>query len=117
MVAITANNRHASDGVRRRPGPGGCENASMTWSLQNSVAYECAREALTDVIGIRMAQIYEAEARGAAGAEQLERLQAEVQALVERRRELMPEDLDAIAEIRQTCGAIVRAHRQPATLG
>ena len=87
----------------------------MTWSLQNSIDYECAREALTDVIGIRMAQIYEAEAQGAAGLPQLERLQAEVDGLVARRRALQPEDVAEIEQIRKSCGAIVRAHRQAAS--
>lgn len=84
----------------------------MTWTLQNSIAYECAREALSDVIGIQMAKIYQVEAQGASGVQEIERLRAEVDALVARRRELQPDDLAAIEEIRQTCGAIVRAHRQ-----
>lgn len=87
----------------------------MTWSLQNSIAYECAREALTDVIGIQMAKIYQTEAKGAAGEQELQQLQAEVGELVARRREMQPEDLDEIEQIRQTCGAIVRAHRQAST--
>ena len=84
----------------------------MTWTLQNSIAYECAREALSDVIGIHMAQIYEAEAQGAGGVAEVERLRAEIDALVARRRELQPDHLAEIEQIRQTCGAIVRAHRQ-----
>jgi len=89
--------------------------SASTWSLHDSIAYECAHEALNEVLAIRMGEIYTEEGRAHPDARRLAQLRVQVDELAQRRRTLMPEDRDTIEQIRRECGAIARSHRAQAS--
>ena len=82
----------------------------MTWSLEKSVAYECAREAINEVLAIRVAELAAEEAKIAPNLVRVLKLEREMRRLADERRQLMPEDAETIERIRTVYGTQIREH-------
>lgn len=77
------------------------------WTQEEAVAFECAREYLSDIIGIYSHELSGQEAPAALG-ERASWLQAEIARVVELRRQLRVKDHDQIAKVRSVYGALWR---------
>lgn len=78
------------------------------WTQEEAVAFECAREYLSDIIGIYSNELSGQEAPAALGEERASWLQAEIARLVELRRQLRVKDHDQVAKVRSVYGALWR---------
>ena len=76
-----------------------------------TIAYECAREVVTDLIGIHSGQIAEEENKPQPDAARIKALEAECLRIFQERRALRVEDGAEVARIRTEYGAVVRAWR------
>lgn len=81
------------------------------WTQDEAVAFECAREVITDMRAILTGEIAEESSKEHPDAERLERLHAESSRLFRERAGLHVKDHDAIARVRAEYGARVRAWR------
>jgi len=81
------------------------------WTQDEAIAFECAREAITDLMAIQTGQIAQEGSKAAPDAGRLASLRAERSRLAQERTALHLDDLDAVARIRSEYGAIVRAWR------
>lgn len=88
--------------------------SDVLWSQDQAVALECAHEVISDLIAIRMQEIYAEEAKISPNARQLAALRAQVAALWDERAELKVTDDAAVAAVRANYGQQVRAHRASA---
>lgn len=82
------------------------------WTQEQSVAFEAARECVTDMMGICSAAIAAEEAKPIPDAQRLAELEAELTRLTRERACLSIHDDVRIAGIRAAYGARIRAHRQ-----
>ena len=80
------------------------------WTQEQAVAFECAREAISDLMAICAAAIAREEAAAPDGPRLVE-LEQELAGLARERAELSVADHDHIAAIRRTYGERVRAYR------
>ncbi|MFZ5528740.1 MAG: hypothetical protein ACOZE7_18955 [Pseudomonadota bacterium] len=76
------------------------------WSQEEAIAYECAREYLSDVMGLYSQQLDGEEARCDPKADHMDWLRAEIARLGELRRQLRVKDHKEVAEIRAVYGAL-----------
>lgn len=83
----------------------------MEWTQDEAIAFECAREVITDMMAICTGRIADESGRGNAATDSLAALRAERSRLAQERAALHVTDHDAIARIRKDYGAIVRAWR------
>jgi hypothetical protein len=79
------------------------------WTQDEAIAYECAREVITDLRAILISQVYEESKKSHPDAELLERWEAESQRLFRERANLQVHDHAEIARIRAEYGALVRS--------
>jgi len=81
------------------------------WTQDEAIAFECAREVITDMMAIRTDQIAEEASKAAPDADHLASLRVERSRLAQERAALHVDDLAEVARIRAKYGAIVRAWR------
>lgn len=81
------------------------------WSQDEAVAFVCARECITDMMGICSTAIADEESQTAPDAVRLAGLEKNLVELARERATLTLADQDKIATIRREYGAQVRAHR------
>ncbi len=81
------------------------------WTQSEAVAFECAREVITDLHGIITGQIAEESGKPQPDAERLASLSAERTRLFQERAGLRVKDHAEIARVRAEYGAHVRAFR------
>ncbi|GEM_PF-2755916 len=79
----------------------------LRWTQEQAIAYECARECLTDLMAICMGELASEQAR----APRIEALERELFALGRERQALGVHDADRVAEIRLEYGAWIAAWR------
>ena len=84
---------------------------AMSWTQDEAIAYECAREVVTDLIGIHSGQIAEEKKKSQPDVARIQALDAERQRIFQERRALRVEDSAEVARIRTEYGAVVRAWR------
>ena len=81
------------------------------WTQDEAIAYECAREVISDVNAILSSEIAEESAKASPDATRIEQLGAERSRHFQERASLRIHDHDEIARIRTEYGARVRAWR------
>lgn len=81
------------------------------WTQDQAVAFECARECITDMMGICTAKIDEEEGRASPDAARLAELEQELSGLAKERSSLTINDDDRVATIRTVYGSQIRAYR------
>lgn len=81
------------------------------WTPMQAISYECANEAITDVIAIHVAAIERERAKRIPNTETIEALKKNIQALNEERRHLSVFDGEHCDEVQSNYGAIVRQYR------
>lgn len=83
----------------------------MKWTQDEAIAFECAREVITDMMAIQTGQIAEENRKAALDTGRLASLRAERSRLAMERSALHVNDQATVARIRTEYGAIVRAWR------
>ena len=81
------------------------------WTQNQAIAFECAREVITDMMALCTLRITEEAAKEAPHADRLAELRADRSKLAQERAALHVTDEADIARIRTEYGAIVRAWR------
>ena len=81
------------------------------WTQEEAVAFECAREVITDLMAIHTGQIAEESGKLAPDAARLAVLRAERSRLAQERAGLHVGDHSDVARVRAEYGAMVRAWR------
>lgn len=81
------------------------------WTQSEAIAFECAREVITDLHAILTGQIVEECSKPQPDAERLISLSAERSRLFQERAGLRVKDHAEIARVRAEYGALVRASR------
>jgi len=84
----------------------------LRWTQDEAIAFECAREVITDMMAIQTGQIAEEANKSAPDASRLASLRAERSRLAQERAALHVDHLADVARIRTEYGAIVRAWRE-----
>jgi hypothetical protein len=84
----------------------------MTWTQDQAIAFECARDVITDMIGICSAAIAEEESKPVPDAARLAALEEAMARLGDERRSLRLFEHDKIARINKEYGEHVRKHRE-----
>jgi hypothetical protein len=87
------------------------EGLMRHWSQEEAIAFECAREVITDMMAIQTGQIADENAKAQPDAARLALLRAERSRLSQERADLHVGDRSDVARIRAEYGAIVRAWR------
>lgn len=82
------------------------------WTQDDAVAFECAREVITDLMAIKSREIAVEEARSAPDADRLASLESVLAKLASERNALRGIDRATVAKIRADYGAQVRAYRK-----
>lgn len=82
------------------------------WTQDEAVAFECARECITDLMGICSTAIADEESKAAPNLPHLEGLEVQLADLARERAALTVADHEKIATIRSVYGAKVRAYRE-----
>lgn len=81
------------------------------WTQEEAVAFECAREVITDMMAIQTRRIVAEARKPQPNAARLASLRAERSRLARERASLHVQDHVDIARIRSSYGEIVRAQR------
>ncbi len=81
------------------------------WTQEEAVAYECARECITDMMAICTGQIADESRKDAPDTDRVAALRVERSRLAQERATLHVHDHADIARIRADYGTIIRAHR------
>ncbi|CAN5873762.1 hypothetical protein BH11PSE12_BH11PSE12_20590 [soil metagenome] len=84
----------------------------MEWTQDEAIAFECAREVITDMMAICTGQISDESSKATLDADRLSQLRVERTKLFQERAALHITDQLDIARIRTSYGAIVRAWRE-----
>ena len=84
-------------------------NHTMQWTQTQSIAYECAREAITHLMAIYTGQIYEEKKKAKPDLERIAELSNLRTKLIDVRRSIRATDDAQVAQIRAEYGALVRA--------
>ena len=79
------------------------------WTQDQAIAFEAARECISHMMAIHMADFYAEEDKEFPDAKRLEALKAAVHALWEERSEMRVLDDARVAHVRAHYGAIIRA--------
>lgn len=82
------------------------------WTQDETIAFECAREAITEMMAIQTGQLAKEAAKAAPEADRLASIRAERSRLAGQRTALHVDDLADIARIRTEYGAFIRAWRE-----
>ncbi|MDO8777173.1 MAG: hypothetical protein Q7K57_52380 [Burkholderiaceae bacterium] len=83
----------------------------MKWTQEQSIAFECAREVITDMMAICSGRIADEASKAEPDANSLSELRANCSRLSIERAALHVDDYSDIARIRKEYGAVVRAWR------
>ncbi len=83
----------------------------MKWTQDEAIAFECAREVITDLMALYSGNIAAESRQPKPDAGRLAEFRAERSRLAQERAKLHVSDLADIARIRSEYGAIVRAAR------
>lgn len=81
------------------------------WTQDQAIAFECARECITDLMGICSTAIADEEAMPARNSGRIQELEKELARLAAERSALTITDQQKIELIRREYGAQVRAYR------
>jgi vacuolar-type H+-ATPase subunit I/STV1 len=81
------------------------------WTQEQAIAYECAREVITDLSAICTVRIYDEMTKQTPDHALVASLEEKITRLFKERRELTVGNQDAIAKIRHEYGSEVRAWR------
>ena len=81
------------------------------WTQEQAIAFECAREVITDLSAICTARIYDELAKQTPDHGLVAALEEKITRLFNERRELTVGNQDEIAKVRREYGAEVRAWR------
>lgn len=81
------------------------------WTQTEAIAYECAREVITDLRGILTGEIADEMSKGSPDDERVAALRAERSRLFQERAALRLKNHEAVARVRAEYGAIVRSWR------
>lgn len=81
------------------------------WTQDEAIAFECAREVITDMMAIQTGQMAEEGRKAAPDIDSLASLRAERSRLFQEREALHIDNPAGIARIRAEYGAFVRAWR------
>jgi hypothetical protein len=84
----------------------------MTWTQDEAIAFECARECISDLMAIRSREIADEETRPRPDAARLAALEADLDRLAGERSALRGTDHAEIARIRTEYGALIRTIRE-----
>lgn len=84
----------------------------MEWTQDEAIAFECAREVITDMMAICTSQISDESSKATLDTNRLAQLRIERSKLFRERATLHVADQSDIARIRANYGAIVRAWRE-----
>ena len=87
-------------------------NNEPKWTQEQAIAFECARECITDMMGICSAAIAQEKARPAPDKLRLAQLRADRASLARERATLMVGDTDRVTMVRSVYGARVREYRE-----
>lgn len=82
------------------------------WTQEEAIAFECARECITDLMGICSTEIADEEESQEPDLKKIYNLEKEMAQLAHERANLTLTDHDHIAAIRTEYGARIRAYRQ-----
>ena len=80
------------------------------WTQEEAIAYECAREAIGELIGIKIGMVRKEADTESPDEELVAKLEEEITRLSRERSSLRLKDHANITRIRSEYGAIVRAH-------
>lgn len=83
----------------------------MKWTQEEAIAFECARECITDMMAICSGQIAEQKASKTPDASRVQLLETELVRLASERASLRGTDAAEIARIRASYGKVIRDHR------
>lgn len=83
----------------------------MNWTQNEAIAFECAREAITDLMAVRFAELRAEEDAASPRRERISELDADLARLGRERQALTVDQKDWIEQIRTTYGEQVRAAR------
>lgn len=81
------------------------------WTQDEAINFECARDCITDLMGIYSGAIDDEETAASPDKDKISELLAVRSSLARERMALRLKDHDRIAEIRSTYGAKIRAYR------
>ena len=107
MTETTTASKMPADGATMK----GSAMNKPKWTQDEAVAFECARECITDMMGICSTAIADEENQPVPDAIRLAVLEKNLADLARERAALTVADQDKIATIRREYGAQVRAHR------
>lgn len=85
--------------------------ASPAWSQEEAIAFECARECITDLMAFYTAEIHVEKTQLNPNEHRLSFLIAERARLASERRDLHLSDNETIARIRKEYGELIRSFR------
>lgn len=81
------------------------------WTQEEAIAFESARECITDLAGIYTGLIEEAKSRPFVSQAEIDALRAKRSELVHERAQLHLQDTERVANIRRVYGAKIREFR------
>ena len=81
-----------------------------TWTQEQSINFECARDTINHVIAIYFAEIYNEEKKISPDVQKLTTLNERRLQLVRERKSMHADDENMVAEVRAKYSAILRAH-------
>lgn len=81
------------------------------WTQDEAIAFECARECITDVMAICSAELADEKTSASPNAARIATLEAELSRLARERATLHGSQTAEIARIRATYGKLIRDHR------
>lgn len=81
------------------------------WTQNEAIAFECACEAITDMMAFQSSQIADEESKRTPDAIRIRQLYAERSRLAQERASLRVDNQSQIAKIRAEYGALIRARR------
>lgn len=84
----------------------------MSWTQDEAIAFECARDCITDMIGMRTELMYQEKAKPSPNEEYIATLEKESTALWHERAALSVSSHEDIARIRTVYGAQIRADNE-----
>lgn len=91
--------------------PEGVQKDAAGWTQSEAVAFECAREVITDMHAILTGQIADEASKAAPDTARLASLRAERSRLFQERAGLRVKDHEKVARVRAEYGAMVRSWR------
>lgn len=82
------------------------------WTQEEAIAYECARECITALIGVYTSELYGERARSAPDQAVIDRINQKIDRLFAERMDLKLTDHAEVARVTAEYGALVRASNE-----